>query len=49
LEVEVNHQSTQTLTGADGGQVAGDGGLSYAPFLIENDERHDAIPCADGR
>jgi hypothetical protein len=45
LLVEVDDQGAQTLAGADGGQVAGDGGFSNPTFLVEDDERHEAIPC----
>ena len=40
LGVQVDHQGAQALAGADGGQIAGDGGLADTTFLIENDERH---------
>jgi len=43
LRVEVNDQRAQALAGADGGQIAGDGGLANAPFLIEHDDRHERL------
>jgi hypothetical protein len=31
------------LARADGGQIAGDGGLANTPFLIENDAWHESF------
>jgi hypothetical protein len=44
LRIKVNDQGAQTLAGADGSQVAGDGGFPDATLLIEDDEWHGDDP-----
>ena len=44
LGVQVDDQSAQSLPGTDGSQVAGNGGLAYATFLVEHDMLHGWSP-----
>ena len=49
LGVQIDHQRALALPGADGGQVAGDGGLAHATFLVEYDMLHLSSLIAIGR
>jgi hypothetical protein len=42
LRIEVDDQGAGAARGRDGRQVAGDGALADAAFLIENNALHDA-------
>jgi hypothetical protein len=45
LRVQIHDQGPPTPRGADGGQIARDGGFAHPPFLVEDDSAHGGFHC----